>query len=237
MCGIIGIVGQDQVAQRLVEGLRRMEYRGYDSAGVCTLSDGALVRRRAEGKLANLERELAGDPAPGEVGIAHTRWATHGAPTANNAHPHATAEVALVHNGIIENFKPLREALTARGRRFESETDTEVVAHLVSEKVEAGLDPAEAVKAVLPELRGAFALAIAFRQHPDLLIGARLGSPLVVGYGDGETYLGSDALALAPLTQKIAYLDEGDWVVITRDGAQIYDAENKPVTREITTSG
>ncbi|HWW58964.1 MAG TPA: glutamine--fructose-6-phosphate transaminase (isomerizing) [Sphingopyxis sp.] len=237
MCGIIGIIGKDQVADRLVDGLKRMEYRGYDSAGVCTVDGGELIRRRAEGKLGNLVRELAGNPAPGLVGIAHTRWATHGAPTTSNAHPHATGEVALVHNGIIENFKPLREALQARGRSFESETDTEVVAHLVSEQVEAGLSPQDAVKAILPQLRGAFALAIAFRQHPDLLIGARLGSPLVVGYGDGETYLGSDALALAPLTQKIAYLDEGDWVVITREGAQIFDAGNNPVTREITTSG
>jgi len=237
MCGIIGIVGKDQVADRLVDGLRRMEYRGYDSAGVCTVQDGQLVRRRAEGKLNNLVKELGGNPARGLVGIAHTRWATHGAPTTSNAHPHATGEVALVHNGIIENFKPLREALQARGRRFESETDTEVVAHLVSEQVEAGKSPTEAVQAVLPQLRGAFALAIAFRSHPDLLIGARLGSPLVVGYGEGETYLGSDALALAPLTQKIAYLDEGDWVVITRDGAQIFDSANNPVTREITTSG
>ena len=237
MCGIIGIIGKDQVADRLVDGLKRMEYRGYDSAGVCTIAGGQLIRRRAEGKLGNLVKELTGNPAPGTVGIAHTRWATHGAPTTSNAHPHATGEVALVHNGIIENFKPLREALQARGRSFESETDTEVVAHLVSEQVEAGKSPQEAVQAVLPELRGAFALAIAFRQHPDLLIGARLGSPLVVGYGEGETFLGSDALALAPLTQRIAYLDEGDWVVITRDGAQIYDAENNPVTREITTSG
>ena len=237
MCGIIGIVGKEDVADRLVDGLKRMEYRGYDSAGICTVDDGQLVRRRAEGKLGNLVKELARHPAPGVIGIAHTRWATHGAPTTSNAHPHATAEVALVHNGIIENFKSLREALTARGRRFESETDTEVVAHLVSEKVEAGLSPADAVKAVLPELRGAFALAIAFRQHPDLLIGARLGSPLVVGYGDGETYLGSDALALAPLTQKIAYLEEGDWVIITREGAQVFDSDNQPVEREITTSG
>ncbi|WP_428629576.1 glutamine--fructose-6-phosphate transaminase (isomerizing) [Sphingopyxis sp.] len=237
MCGIIGIIGKDQVADRLVDGLKRMEYRGYDSAGVCTVEGGQLVRRRAEGKLANLVKELASNPATGLVGIAHTRWATHGAPTTSNAHPHATGEVALVHNGIIENFKPLREALQARGRTFESETDTEVVAHLVSEQVEAGKSPQDAVKAVLPQLRGAFALAIAFRSNPDLLIGARLGSPLVVGYGEGETYLGSDALALAPLTQKIAYLDEGDWVVITREGAQIFDADNNPVTREITTSG
>ena len=237
MCGIIGIVGKSPVADRLVDGLKWMEYRGYDSAGVCTVFDGQLVRRRAEGKLANLVNVLKSDDAPGNIGIAHTRWATHGAPTTSNAHPHATGEVALVHNGIIENFKSLREGLIARGRTFESETDTEVVAHLVSEQVEAGHSPADAVKAVLPTLRGAFALAIAFRQFPDFLIGARLGSPLVVGYGDGETYLGSDALALAPLTQKIAYLDEGDWVVIAREGAQIFDKDNNPVVREITTSG
>jgi glucosamine--fructose-6-phosphate aminotransferase (isomerizing) len=237
MCGIIGIVGKEQVAGRLVEGLRRMEYRGYDSAGVCTVQDGQLIRRRAEGKLKNLEAVLAADPAPGTTGIAHTRWATHGAPTTSNAHPHATKEVALVHNGIIENFRPLREALQARGRVFESETDTEVVAHLVSEQVEAGKSPQEAVQQVLPQLRGAFALAIAFREHPEMLIGARLGSPLVVGYGEGETYLGSDALALAGLTQRIAYLDEGDWVVITAGGAQIFDADNNPVEREITISG
>ncbi|MET0180418.1 MAG: glutamine--fructose-6-phosphate aminotransferase, partial [Novosphingobium sp.] len=205
MCGIIGIVGSKPVADRLVEGLRRMEYRGYDSAGVCTVHDGQLVRRRAPGKLANLAAVLERDPAPGTTGIAHTRWATHGAPTTSNAHPHATGEVALVHNGIIENYKPLREALLARGRRFESETDSEVVAHLISERVEAGASPEEAVAAVLPQLRGAFALAIAFRAHGGKLIGARLGSPLVVGYGtgdnEGEIYLGSDALALAPLTQ------------------------------------
>jgi glutamine---fructose-6-phosphate transaminase (isomerizing) len=237
MCGIIGIVGKEEVADRLVDGLKRMEYRGYDSAGVCTVLDGQLIRRRAEGKLGNLVKELGGNPAPGNIGIAHTRWATHGAPTTSNAHPHATNEVALVHNGIIENFKPLRDELTARGRRFESETDTEVVAHLVSEQVEAGLSPADAVKAVLPRLRGAFALAIAFRSNSDMLIGARLGSPLVVGYGDGETYLGSDALALAPLTQKIAYLDEGDWVIVTAGKAEIFDKDNNPVTREVTTSG
>lgn len=237
MCGIIGIVGKEEVAGRLVDGLRRMEYRGYDSAGVCTLHGGELIRRRAPGKLFNLVKELARDPAPGTVGIAHTRWATHGAPTAANAHPHATSELALVHNGIIENFRQLREELTARGRRFESDTDTEVVAHLLSEAIEAGAGPEEAVKATLPQLRGAFALAIAFRRWPDMLIGARLGSPLVVGYGEGETYLGSDALALAPLTQKIAYLEEGDWVIVRREGAQIFDKDNQPVTREITTSG
>ena len=237
MCGIIGIVGKEDVADRLVDGLRRMEYRGYDSAGVCTLSGGELIRRRAPGKLSNLVLELARHPAPGTTGIAHTRWATHGAPTAANAHPHATEHLALVHNGIIENFRPLREALTARGRVFESDTDTEVVAHLVSEQIEDGKSPAEAVQAVLPQLRGAFALAIAFKAHPEMLIGARLGSPLVVGYGEGETYLGSDALALAPLTQRISYLDEGDWVIVTPTGAQVFDKDNNPVTREIVTSG
>ena len=205
MCGIIGIVGKDQVADRLVDGLRRMEYRGYDSAGVCTLHDGELVRRRAEGKLGNLVNVLLRDPATGTTGIAHTRWATHGAPTAANAHPHATAELALVHNGIIENFRQLRDALSARGRVFESETDTEVVAHLVSELVEAGRSPQDAVKAALPQLRGAFALAIAFRQYPDMLIGARLGSPLVVGYGKGETYLGSDALVSTTPYSPVSY--------------------------------
>ncbi|MGC4251245.1 MAG: glutamine--fructose-6-phosphate transaminase (isomerizing) [Sphingobium sp.] len=237
MCGIIGIIGRDDVAQRLVDGLKRLEYRGYDSAGVATVHDGTIDRRRAEGKLVNLVKELEDAPLPGTTGIAHTRWATHGAPTTSNAHPHATKDVALVHNGIIENFKPLREELMARGRTFDSQTDTEVVAHLVSELVEQGASPREAVSQVLPRLHGAFALAILFRGHPDMLIGARLGSPLVVGYGDGETYLGSDALALAPLTQRIAYLEEGDWVIVTKDGAEIFDRENNPVERPVTISG
>ena len=237
MCGIIGIVSSEPVADRLVDGLRRMEYRGYDSAGVCTLDDGKLIRRRAEGKLNNLVAELAANPAPGDMGIAHTRWATHGAPTAQNAHPHATDRVALVHNGIIENFKELRAELQANGRTLESDTDSEVVVHLVSREIENGSSPREAVAQVLPRLRGAFALAIAFRDHPGMLIGARRGSPLVVGYGDGETYIGSDALALAPLTQQISYLEEGDWVVVTREAAEIHDAENQPVEREIQTSG
>jgi glucosamine--fructose-6-phosphate aminotransferase (isomerizing) len=237
MCGIIGIVGKEPVADRLIDGLRRMEYRGYDSAGVCTIDGGQLIRRRAEGKLANLMREVAGNPAPGNVGIAHTRWATHGAPTAVNAHPHATGEVAIVHNGIIENFAQLRAELEGRGRKFESQTDSEVVAHLISEQVEAGKSPEEAVAAALPRLRGAFALAIIFRAHPDMLIGARLGSPLVVGYGEGEMYLGSDALALASLTQRISYLEEGDWVVIDRQGARVFDAANAPVERAVVASG
>ncbi|MBB3878749.1 glutamine--fructose-6-phosphate transaminase (isomerizing) [Sphingomonas pseudosanguinis] len=237
MCGIVGILGGEDVAERLLDGLRRLEYRGYDSAGIATIDDGSIERRRASGKLVNLARELAEHPLPGTIGIAHTRWATHGGPTTNNAHPHATDHVAVVHNGIIENFKALREELTARGRVFTSETDTEVVAHLVSEKVEQGLDAVAAVREILPRLHGAFALAILFRDQPDLLIGARLGSPLVVGYGDDETYLGSDALALAPLTQRIAYLDEGDWVVCTREGAQVYDRDNNPVDRPVTISG
>ena len=237
MCGIVGIVGKEEVTDRLLDGLKRLEYRGYDSAGIATVHDGEIDRRRASGKLVNLAKVIAADPLPGLVGIAHTRWATHGGPTTNNAHPHATGEVALVHNGIIENFKSLRDELIARGRSFTSETDTEVVAHLVSEKVEAGMAPEEAVREILPRLHGAFALAILFRQHPELLIGARLGSPLVVGYGDGETYLGSDALALAPLTQRIAYLEEGDWVVITREGARIFDRDNNPVERAVTISG
>ena len=237
MCGIIGIVGRADVADRLLDGLKRLEYRGYDSAGVATVHGGAIERRRAEGKLVNLGRELVAHPLPGTTGIAHTRWATHGAPTTSNAHPHATDEVALVHNGIIENFKPLREELIARGRKFTSETDTEVVAHLISEQVEAGMAPADAVKAVLPRLHGAFALAILFRAHPGMVIGARLGSPLVVGYGEDETYLGSDALALAPLTQKIAYLEEGDWVILRGDGAEIFDRDNVPVERPVTLSG
>jgi glucosamine--fructose-6-phosphate aminotransferase (isomerizing) len=237
MCGIIGIVSGQEVSGRLVDGLRRMEYRGYDSAGVCTIDKGVLVRRRAQGKLNNLVEELAVNPAPGSIGIAHTRWATHGAPTTHNAHPHATQMVAMVHNGIIENFRPLRDELVAAGRKLESDTDSEVVAHLISAEVEAGASPQEAVKTVLPRLRGAFALAITFRDHPGMLIGARRGSPLVVGYGEDEMFLGSDALALASLTQQIAYLEEGDWVVITRDSATIYDEENDQVPREITTSG
>ncbi len=237
MCGIIGIVSSQSVADRLVDGLRRMEYRGYDSAGICTLHDGALVRRRAEGKLMNLVGVLDRDPAAGTIGIAHTRWATHGAPTSANAHPHATDHVAIVHNGIIENFKELRAELAADGRTFESETDSEVVAHLVSREIEKGASPEDAVRTVLPRLRGAFALAITFRDHPDLLIGARLGSPLVVGHGDDEMFLGSDALALAPLTQRITYLEEGDWVIVRRNAVQIFDEEGRETFRPVQPSG
>ena len=237
MCGIVGIVGKEPVAQRLFDGLKRLEYRGYDSAGICTINDGELKRRRAEGKLDNLARELSQEPLGGIIGIAHTRWATHGAPTVGNAHPHIVGPVAIVHNGIIENFKPLREELIADGRRFESETDTEVVAHLVAREVENGASPQDSVATVLPRLQGAFAIAFLFRDHPDLMIGARMGAPLTVGYGQGENYLGSDALAVAPWTQRIAYLDEGDWAVVHRDRIEIFDRENRPVEREIVESG
>jgi glucosamine--fructose-6-phosphate aminotransferase (isomerizing) len=237
MCGIVGIVGTSDVARRLFDGLKRLEYRGYDSAGICTIHDGQLDRRRAEGKLDNLARELAEHPLHGTTGIAHTRWATHGAPTVGNAHPHIVGPIALVHNGIIENFKPLRDELIAEGRKFESETDTEVVGHLVAREVERGASPQDAVAAVLPRLVGAFAIAILFRDHPDLIIGARMGAPLTVGYGKGENYLGSDALAVAPWTQRIAYLDEGDWAVVRRERIDIFDRNNRPVRREIVESG
>ena len=237
MCGIIGILGTEDVSDRLLDGLKRLEYRGYDSAGIATLVGGQIERRRAEGKLANLARVLREKPLPGTTGIAHTRWATHGAPTVDNAHPHATNEVALVHNGIIENFKPLREELLADGRTLHSQTDSEVVAHLISREVEAGVDPANATGRVLKRLHGAFALAILFRGDDDLLIGARRGSPLVVGYGeDGEMFLGSDAIALGPLTRRIAYLEEGDWAVLRRGQVQVFDAHDQPVTRAIVDS-
>jgi len=237
MCGIVGIAGKTEVAQRLFDGLKRLEYRGYDSAGICTIDGGKLERRRAEGKLDNLAAELREHPLGGTIGIAHTRWATHGAPTVGNAHPHIAGSVALVHNGIIENFKPLRDELIADGREFASETDSEVVAHLVAREIERGSTPEQAVAAVLPRLVGAFAIAFLFRDHPDLIIGARMGAPLTVGYGKGENYLGSDALALAPLTQRIAYLDEGDWAVARRDKVEIFDRDNRPVEREIVESG
>jgi glucosamine--fructose-6-phosphate aminotransferase (isomerizing) len=237
MCGIIGILGRSEVADRLLQGLRRLEYRGYDSAGICTIVDGRLERRRAEGKLDNLARELVERPLAGTVGIAHTRWATHGAPTLGNAHPHIVDGVALVHNGIIENFRPLREEMLAEGRTFESETDSEVVAHLIDHQLKQGKDPREAVAAVLPRLHGAFAITILLRDFPDMLIGARMGAPLTVGYGEDETYLGSDALALAGLTQRIAYLEEGDWAIVSRDGASIFNRANEAVTRPVVTSG
>ncbi|KQO70621.1 glutamine--fructose-6-phosphate transaminase (isomerizing) [Methylobacterium sp. Leaf88] len=232
MCGIVGIVGRDAVAGQLVEALRRLEYRGYDSAGIATLTEGHLERRRAEGKLANLEMRLRDAPLGGSLGIGHTRWATHGRPNETNAHPHATTRVAVVHNGIIENFRALKAELQGQGVRFESETDTEVVAQLVSHAMEGGLGPVEAVAACLPRLHGAFALGFIFTGHDDLLIGARHGAPLAIGFGEGETYLGSDALALAPFTQEITYLDEGDWAILSRAGAEIRDPDGRPVTRE-----
>lgn len=237
MCGIVGIVGKGEVATRLYDGLKRLEYRGYDSAGICTIDHGRLERRRAEGKLDNLKAELAAHPLHGDIGIAHTRWATHGAPTVGNAHPHIAGPVALVHNGIIENFKPLRDELIADGREFLSETDSEVVAHLVAREVERGASPEEAVATVLPRLHGAFAIAFLFRDHPELVIGARMGAPLTVGYGEGENYLGSDALALAPWTQRIAYLEEGDWAVVRRDSIEIFDRSNQPASRAVVESG
>ncbi len=231
MCGIVGILGKEAVATQVVEALRRLEYRGYDSAGVATLEAGQLTRRRAEGKLRNLEVRLSNEPLEGLIGIGHTRWATHGRPNETNAHPHATERLAVVHNGIIENFRELRAELEADGHVFQTETDTEVVAHLVTREMDRGKDPAAAVGASLPLLRGAFALAFLFQGLGDLLIGARKGSPLAVGIGDGEMYLGSDALALAPFTSLIAYLEEGDWVVLNRKGAIFYDRNNQRVER------
>lgn len=231
MCGIVGILGKEAVATQVVEALRRLEYRGYDSAGVATLEHGKLTRRRAEGKLRNLEVRLSSEPLEGLIGIGHTRWATHGKPNEVNAHPHATEKLAVVHNGIIENFRELRAELQADGYVFETETDTEIVAHLVTRELDRGKTPVEAVGLSLPKLHGAFALAFLFQGEEDLLIGARRGSPLAVGIGDGEMYLGSDALALAPFTSLIAYLEEGDWVVLNRKGAIFYDKHNAVVER------
>jgi glucosamine--fructose-6-phosphate aminotransferase (isomerizing) len=236
MCGIVGILGREPVARQLVEALKRLEYRGYDSAGVATLENGVLVRRRAEGKLKNLQDRLEREPLTGRIGIGHTRWATHGRPNEINAHPHATDRVAVVHNGIIENFRELRQELEGKGAAFATETDTEVVAHLVNEELRRGLSPVDAVRAALPRLQGAFALAFLFAGEEDLLIGARKGSPLAIGYGDGEMYLGSDAIALAPFTDTIAYLEEGDWAVLRRTGAEVRDAEGRLVTREVLKS-
>ncbi len=231
MCGIVGIVGHAPVAGAIVESLRRLEYRGYDSAGVATLENGHLTRLRAEGKLKNLAEKLAATPLMGTVGIGHTRWATHGRPTENNAHPHATKKVAVVHNGIIENFRELREALSAKGHVFVTQTDTETVAHLVTDEMMKGLSPREAVAAALPQLRGAFALGFIFEGEDNLLIGARQGAPLAIGYGTNEMYLGSDALALAPFTDTITYLEDGDWVVLTPTSADFFDAAGQPVKR------
>ena len=232
MCGIVGILGRAPAAERLVDSLRRLEYRGYDSAGVATLEGERLDRRRAEGKLRNLESKLERSPLKGHSGIGHTRWATHGKPTENNAHPHSTDRVAVVHNGIIENFRELREALEAKGVVFRTETDTEIVLHLVDNYLAKGVGPVEAVKATLSQLRGAFALGFIFAGEHDLMIGARNGPPLAIGYGEGEMYLGSDSIALGPFTDTIAYLDDGDWVVLTHNSATIYDKNDAIVQRE-----
>jgi glucosamine--fructose-6-phosphate aminotransferase (isomerizing) len=231
MCGIVGILGREPVAPHLIDALKRLEYRGYDSAGIATLDHGKLACRRAPGKLAALEARLAKQPLTGVSGIGHTRWATHGRPTESNAHPHATDRVAVVHNGIIENFRELREKLADKGVNFASDTDTEVVAHLVTEELKRGKTPAKAVAATLKQLRGAFALAFLFAGEDDLMIGARKGSPLAVGYGEGEMYLGSDAIALAPFTDTVSYLEDGDWAVVTREGVAFYDAQDRKVER------
>jgi glutamine---fructose-6-phosphate transaminase (isomerizing) len=236
MCGIIGIIGREPAAPQLIDALKRLEYRGYDSAGVATLEGGKLARRRAEGKLKNLEIKLNREPLSGTIGIGHTRWATHGRPTENNAHPHATDKLAVVHNGIIENFSELRRELENKGAKFATDTDTEVIAHLVTEEMKRGASPVEAVKAALPRLRGAFALAFLFAGEDNLLIGARKGSPLAIGFGDGAMYIGSDAIALAPFTDTVSYLEDGDWVVITRDGAEIHDGDGKIVERAVLKS-
>ncbi len=234
MCGIIGILGKQQVAPLLVDGLKRLEYRGYDSAGVATLTNGKIERRRAEGKLINLDNLLQTDPVEGTVGIGHTRWATHGRPTEANAHPHASDRVAVVHNGIIENFQELRSELEDAGHVFHTETDTEAVVHLITHHLNEQASPQEAVSRTLHRLEGAFALAIVFAGRHDIMIGARKGSPLAIGYGDGEMYLGSDALALAPLTNRICYLEEGDWAVLSQDQAEVFDSNNDAVDRKIT---
>jgi glucosamine--fructose-6-phosphate aminotransferase (isomerizing) len=233
MCGIIGIIGKNDAAPLLIDGLKRLEYRGYDSAGIATLVDGSIERRRAEGKITNLETLVGENPIGGFIGIGHTRWATHGLPNETNAHPHANERCVLVHNGIIENFQELRQELATKGHQFETETDTEAVVHLVSDFLAEGMTPQEAVAASLKRLEGAFALAILFTGSDGLMISARRGSPLAIGYGDGEMFVGSDALALAPLTQKICYLEEGDWAEITADGAIVHDESGATVEREI----
>lgn len=231
MCGIVGVLGKIEAAPRIVDSLKRLEYRGYDSAGVATLVDGALVRRRAEGKLRNLEAALDATPLAGSSGIGHTRWATHGAPTVSNAHPHQAGTVAIVHNGIIENYLELRDEVISNGAILSTETDTEVVAHLIDAAMANGMSPRDAVAETLPRLKGAFALAMLFGGENDLMIGARKGSPLAIGHGEGEMFLGSDAIALSPFTDRITYLDEGDWAVLTRSGAQVFDRNNDPVER------
>jgi glucosamine--fructose-6-phosphate aminotransferase (isomerizing) len=232
MCGIVGIVGHSPVAPLIVDALKRLEYRGYDSAGVATIEHGTLARRRAEGKLINLERRLKSEPLDGTIGIGHTRWATHGVPNETNAHPHFSGDVAIVHNGIIENFAELRTELTRDGYEFVSQTDTEVVAHLISREVTRGARPVDAAFRALKRLEGAFALAIMFRGDEDLIVGARNGPPLAVGHGDGEMFLGSDAIALAPFTNSITYLEDGDWAVVRRNLIQIFDMQGEPVERK-----
>jgi glutamine---fructose-6-phosphate transaminase (isomerizing) len=236
MCGIIGIIGQEPVAPLLIDALKRLEYRGYDSAGVATLERGVLTRRRAEGKLKNLEQKLAREPLAGVIGIGHTRWATHGRPNETNAHPHATDRLAVVHNGIIENFSELRRELEAKGAKFSTETDSEVIAHLVTDEMRQGRSPVDAVDAALPRLRGAFALAFLFAGEDDLLIGARKGSPLAVGFGDDAMYIGSDAIALAPFTDTVSYLEDGDRAVIHRGKVEIRDAGGRLVRRDVLKS-
>ena len=232
MCGIIGIIGKDSVSERILEGLKRLEYRGYDSAGIATLVNGDIERRRAEGKLINLTNRLAESPLAGDVGIGHTRWATHGVPTENNAHPHTDGKVAVVHNGIIENYQDLKAELSGKGRAFATETDTEVVVHLVSDFLDLGKSPRDAVAATLHRIEGAFALVIMIAGQHDVIFGARRGTPLAVGLGEGEMYLGSDAMALSHLTNKLIYLEEGDWVEMTRDHVQVRDENDVEVTRE-----
>ncbi|MDG1826612.1 MAG: glutamine--fructose-6-phosphate transaminase (isomerizing) [Henriciella sp.] len=235
MCGIIGILGKTESAtDRAIEALRRLEYRGYDSAGVATLDNGKLDRRRAAGKLKNLEAELSENPLGGVTGIGHTRWATHGAPTTGNAHPHISGPVALVHNGIIENFRTLRQELEADGHKFETETDSETIAHMVAAHIQAGRHPVEAVRASLSRLEGAFSLGILVEGYEDLLIGARKGTPLVIGVGDGEMFLGSDALAVAPFTNRVVYLEEGDWCVLRREKYQVFNSDGDEVSRGIS---
>src|ERR1700743_2791288 len=233
MCGIVGIAGTQEVAPVILEALRRLEYRGYDSAGIATLVGGQISRRRSPGKLGKLGEVLAGQPLTGHTGIGHTRWATHGAPTEVNAHPHASSKVAIVHNGIIENFRELREELVAKGHSFQSETDSEVAVHLVTDFLDQGLSPKDAAIAAVRRLTGAYSLAMIFNDHEGLLIGARKGAPLAVGYGETEGYLGSDAFALAPFTNKVAYLEDGDVVVVEGPHVAIYDEEGRPANRQV----
>ena len=233
MCGIVGVIGGADAAPLLSEGLRRLEYRGYDSAGIATLIGGQIERRRAEGKLANLESLLRTNPLAGTTGVGHTRWATHGPANERNAHPHASRRVALVHNGIIENYRELREELTAQGYVFETETDTEAAVHLITSNLDAGMTPEAATQAALGRLEGAFALGILFADHEDILIAARRGSPLVIGWGDGTMYLGSDAMAIAPFTDRVSYLNDGEWAVLRRNGAVVHDERGRIVTPEV----